>query len=171
MWKNEYNRICNKHAPFRKIRIKKRSNPWFSQSILKAIYKRDLLHKHAVKSQCPLLMKEYQIARNNVTKTINRAKRDYYYQQITTIKKSGKLWEKLRTLLPSKKDVSKIPNCQPMILIHILALLGQISLKLITSHKILKHALILILVKQIKFFKTLILFKYLQWQEVESYPI
>ena len=61
IWENEYNRICNKHAPFRKIRIKKRSNLWFSQSILKAVYKRDLLHKHAVKSQCPLLMKEYQI--------------------------------------------------------------------------------------------------------------
>ena len=55
-------------------------------------------------------MKEYQIARNNVTKAINRAKQDYYYQQITSIKKSGKLWEKLRTLLPSKKDVSKIPT-------------------------------------------------------------
>ena len=105
-------------------------------------------------------MKEYQIARNNVTKTINRAKRDYYYQQITTINKSGKLWEKLRTLLPSKKDVSKIPaKLSANDFNTYFCTIGSNITETNNISQDIKTCLILILVKQINFFKTLILFK------------
>ena len=71
-WIQEYQRIINLHAPCRKIRLRKRNNPWISRFIQTAIYQRDSLHKEAIKSKCPVVMQEYRKSRNHVTHTIKK---------------------------------------------------------------------------------------------------
>ena len=48
-------------------------------------------------------MNKYRKARNNVTYTINKAKKDFYYKAIKSSRNSKNLWYHLKTLLPSKK--------------------------------------------------------------------
>ena len=48
------------------------------------IYKRDFLHKKAVKSKCAETMQLYRAAPNKVTYLINKAKCEYYYKRIAS---------------------------------------------------------------------------------------
>ena len=50
-WKNEFLRICNKHAPVRFCKIKQVNNPWITADILKLINHRDFLLKKALTSK------------------------------------------------------------------------------------------------------------------------
>ena len=51
MWKNEFNRICNKHAPVKSSRVKQTENPWITDNILKLINHREYLLKKALTSK------------------------------------------------------------------------------------------------------------------------
>ena len=44
-WIREFKRICDKHAPCKMLRVKQRTNSWFSKHILDIIYQRDSLHR------------------------------------------------------------------------------------------------------------------------------
>ena len=46
-WKVKFNEICNKHAPIKLARLKKRSNPWIIPDVVKLMYKRDHVHAKA----------------------------------------------------------------------------------------------------------------------------
>ena len=76
-WKNEFLRICNKHAPVRFCKIKQVNNPWITTDILKLINHRDLLKK-ALTSKLEAYFRQYQNARNYVNIAIRKVKKSFY---------------------------------------------------------------------------------------------
>ena len=53
-WKLAYTEICDKHAPRKSLRLKKRSNPWITHDIIKLLYKCDNVHANAIQKSDPL---------------------------------------------------------------------------------------------------------------------
>ena len=66
----EFNYICNLHAPLLEHRIKVRGNPtpWMSKEIMTLIHKRDKLHKRAVMTKDLNDFELYKQARNEIRK-------------------------------------------------------------------------------------------------------
>ena len=103
IFKCEYLRICQAHAPIRKFRVKSLNNPWFTSEIQQLIYHRNFLHKKAAKFNNLLLWAEYICCRNNVTSLIRQSKRIYFTSLIDSSKNSStSIWSALRHFLPSK---------------------------------------------------------------------
>ena len=106
-WKNTFVQLSDKHAPFKITRMKQRQNKWITPDILQEIYKRDHLHKKAVKSSVSnrenTFWLEYRKQRNHVTKIINKAKLDYYTDITDAYKtKPRKFWKEIKAVIPSK---------------------------------------------------------------------
>ena len=57
------------------IRVRNRHNPWMSPEILSLMYKRDHIHKKAVKTGDMTLWEEFKHMRNKVVHDINNAKK------------------------------------------------------------------------------------------------
>ena len=77
-WKFKFNEICNKHAPIKEARLKKRSNPWITPDVVKLMYKRDHVHAKAVRTKSDTLFDHYRSLRNQITKVIKENKQKYY---------------------------------------------------------------------------------------------
>ena len=104
IFKEEFLRICERHAPFGYQRLKQRDNPWFDKDLQSLIYKRDYFHKKAVKFKNQEYWEKYRVLRNMVTSQIKKAKRQYYTANIKANKgKSKEMWSTLNHVLPSKK--------------------------------------------------------------------
>ena len=104
-FKNEYLRICDKHAPIKTSRLKNRCNFWMNRDILLLMYERDYIHDKATRLHDPELQKEYRRLRNKVTYLTKKAEQEYY----VNLEKESKtdpnaLWRALRKLAPSKRD-------------------------------------------------------------------
>ena len=109
-WKNEFLRICNKHAPVRFCKIKQVNNPWITVDILKLINHRDFLLKKALTSKLEADFRQYQNARNRVNIAIRKVKKSFYSEKIIAASSKNELWKTLRNVLPSKRDQSCNPN-------------------------------------------------------------
>ena len=109
-WKNEFLRICNKHAPVRFCKIKSVNNPWITADILKLINHRDFLLKKALTSKLEADFRQYQNARNRVNIAIRKVKKSFYSEKIIAASSQNELWKTLRNVLPSKRDQSCNPN-------------------------------------------------------------
>ena len=77
-WKLAYTEICDKHAPRKSLRLKKRSNPWITHDIIKLMYQRDNVHANAIQKSDPLLWQQYRELRNKVTCVIKVRKNAYF---------------------------------------------------------------------------------------------
>ena len=77
-WKLKFNEICNKNAPIKVARLKKRSNPWITPDVVKLMYKRDHVHAKAVRTKSDILFDQYRSLRNQVTKVIKENKQKYH---------------------------------------------------------------------------------------------
>ena len=88
--------------PTHTVKVKNRSNPWVTRDILLLMYKRDDLHKEALKSKDPIIYTEYRKLRNKVVKEVRKAKKVYYTDQISQSKGTKQMWKTLRGLLKSK---------------------------------------------------------------------
>ena len=50
-WKLAYTEICDKHAPMKSLRLrKKRSNLWITHDIIKFMYQHDNVHAKAIQN-------------------------------------------------------------------------------------------------------------------------
>ena len=74
-----------------------------------AIYRRDFLHRQAIRRKDPILVRKYKESKYHVKKLIVKTKRNYYYQQISSSNNPKKLWNTLKTVLPSKQCNNHIP--------------------------------------------------------------
>ena len=63
-WKLAYTDICDKHAPVKKFKTKKRSNPWMTHDIIKLMYERGHVHANATQSNDSKLWQGYRYLRN-----------------------------------------------------------------------------------------------------------
>lgn len=77
-WKNEFLRICDKHAPISERRFKNRYKPWVNQDIVKLMYKRDHLHEIAIKNEDSDTLNQYKSVRNEINSKIKKLKKEYY---------------------------------------------------------------------------------------------
>ena len=96
-WKLAYTDICDRHAPMKSLRLKKRSNPWMTHDIIKLMYERDHVHNKATQSNdSKKLWQDYRNLQNKVTSIIKEQK-SVYFNDIYTIcrndpEKCGRTW-------------------------------------------------------------------------------
>ena len=110
IWKNEFLKICNFHAPLKLCRVKRTSGPWVTDKILELIYHRNFLHK---KANCSKNKNDYIIykkVRNCVISEVKKANKSFYTKAIKTSKSSHDIWKALKTVLPNKIPDNIDPN-------------------------------------------------------------
>ena len=109
-WKDTSNVLCDKHAPMKTARLKKRSNPWITRDIIEMMYTRDHLHYRATKYNDPEVMSQYRTLRNNITTTIRDMKLQYFTELHENGRKNPKLfWSEMKKLVP-KINCKSIPK-------------------------------------------------------------
>jgi exonuclease III len=113
VWKSKFLELSDKYVPFTIRRLKNRSNPWITPDIVKLIYQREYLHKKALKATTDeeknTYWSDYKKARNLVTKTIRKAKLEFYSQATKQYhNNSRKLWSYIRQAIP--KQTNKTVN-------------------------------------------------------------
>ena len=110
-WKLMFNEICNKNAPIKIARFKKRSNPWITPDVVKLLYKRDHVHAKAVRTKSDILFDQYRSLRNQVTKVIKENKHKYY-NEINSLCATDpkKMWSEIKKLVSSKARSNPM-NC------------------------------------------------------------
>ena len=77
--------IINKHAPFRKYKIKGRDNPWFSEQLSDLIHERDLAWATVKKSKNSSDWQHCRHLRNKYVSQIRKAKSDFYVNEICVV--------------------------------------------------------------------------------------
>ena len=106
---HNFTAICNKNAPIKVARLKKRSNPWVTPDVVKLMYERDHVHAKAMKTKDDSLNNHYRSLRNHVTKVIQENKLKYY-KEINSLCVSDpkKMWSELKRLVSSKRTPNVI---------------------------------------------------------------
>ena len=103
MWLGEFMKICDKHAPIHKHRIKNQTKPWVTPEIRQIIHSRNLWHKRAITYKNQTFFAKYRTLRNKV----NLAKKFVVNEIQENEGKPDKAWKALKHLLPSKnKNIS-----------------------------------------------------------------
>ena len=91
--------IVDKLAPLKKVRLKQRSEPWFSSEILELIKERDEIYKLCAKSSTPDLENKRRELRNQVQTEIKAAKKEYFQNVIEENMGDGrKMWKCLKDM-------------------------------------------------------------------------
>ncbi len=103
--------IINRHAPFKKFRVKGRDNPWFSEDLSVLIRERDVVWAKARQSDLSSDWICFRQLRNKCTVAIKKAKADYFIAN-TTINSNNpkKFWQNIK-LLTGSKNTSSFPSC------------------------------------------------------------
>lgn len=94
-FKQEFIRICEKYAPTKQRRLKKRYNPWISPEIVQSMYARDHEHKLARRTGDDNHWNTYRRLRNSVTTMIKSAKRRYFENEFcqSTNQNPKRMWK------------------------------------------------------------------------------
>ena len=66
-WQTLFNCVCDKHVPWKEVKIRSRSDPWITNEIRFKINNRYRIFKAALETKCPELWSKYKIARHEVT--------------------------------------------------------------------------------------------------------
>ena len=80
-WKSKFLNLCDKHAPIRKMRVRKKHLPWVDGEVLEKIYERDFVHKKAVSNKSED-WSQYKIIRHEVTNLIKLKKKEYFFTSL-----------------------------------------------------------------------------------------
>ena len=100
-WQTLFNSVCDKHVPWKEVKIRSRSDPWITNEIRFKINNRYRIFKAALETKCPKLWSKYEIARNEVTSALRRAKASYFIKMFEEVKKTSAYW----------KLINKATNC------------------------------------------------------------
>lgn len=95
-WDYFYNFLkdaIDKHAPYRKFRVKGRTNPWFSSELSALKRERDAAWTMARKSSSQADWLRFRQLRNRFTSEVKKAKSNYYLSETTkNLKDPKKFW-------------------------------------------------------------------------------
>lgn len=95
----------NKHAPLKKVRIKDRSNPWFSRELSDVIHARNKQWSLARKYKSATDWQLFRSLRNKCTSLIKKAKVEYYLSLTSdTLSNPSKFWKTVKAL-QNKRNV------------------------------------------------------------------
>ena len=78
LWKSFYLQVLNRHAPFRRMRIRGNSLSWITPNIKNLMRARDFHKKKAAKFNSQLHWAEYKYIRNKVNSELYKAKKSYF---------------------------------------------------------------------------------------------
>ena len=78
IWKREFLKVSDKHAPIRHRKVRSEYKPWLTQDIKKLSYHRDYLKQKAVKLGSSVYNEAYKKCRNYVNRLIKTTKSNYY---------------------------------------------------------------------------------------------
>jgi len=103
--------VLDSIAPAKTIRVKQRSEPWFASEILNLIKLRDKALCDFNKTKTPSNFVLYKRLRNEVKAMVDKAKVDYYKDNLHKNKNNPKkLWQTIKQLGSSKNTKSKSSN-------------------------------------------------------------
>ena len=91
-WKHIFGEICNKHAPFREIKVRRQSLPWVSPKIRHLMNLRYKTLLRAKMSNNQELWTEYRSLRNRVTHEVRVAKSRFYVDLFDEVKDCNSYW-------------------------------------------------------------------------------
>lgn len=109
-WKTVFLEICDKHAPFKRARVKNRSNPWITKEVVALMYRRDKAHELYVRNKNTQDKIAYKYLRNEVTSLIRKNKYDYFDNVDKTCRGNPvKFWREIKSVMP-KLNYKSIPR-------------------------------------------------------------
>ena len=91
------NMLVNKHAPFKRIRVRPTRKPWITKELLDMIYQRNKLFKKSINTSLPNQWNTYKEYRNHVKLHIRIAKETYYHNLIHDSQPNDR-WKVIRQL-------------------------------------------------------------------------
>ena len=109
-WNELYTNTLNKHAPVRKIKIRSKPKPWFTQELQTLINNRDNTRKKAIATKSEIVWKQYQVEKKSVIKAVKDAKDSFFQKTLTECKNNPKqMWNCIKRLAPTKKQSNPLP--------------------------------------------------------------
>lgn len=82
LWKTMFLSVVDKHAPFKRKRVKNKKSPWLTADLKALLIKRDRLKRIAVKSGDPVDWQNFKKDKNFCNNEIRRTKTLFYHKQI-----------------------------------------------------------------------------------------
>lgn len=102
--------IIDKHAPYKRYRVKGRDNPWFTDELAKLIHERNYYWAKARKSNLDAHWTTFRRLRNKCTALVKKAKSSYYLALTAeNLNNPRKFWQTIKSLSP--KNSSSFPTC------------------------------------------------------------
>ena len=106
--------ICNSHAPLKDLKVTQDKPKWLTNDIFELMNVRDNAFKKAKTSKDPRDLEIAKNTRNQLNRSILKAKRDYMTDIIFRYKNDHKkIWKKLKEHLPSsgnEQNITKMKN-------------------------------------------------------------
>ena len=102
-WSKIFEEICDDHAPYREIKMRRVSLPWISPQIRHKMNLRYKSYKKAKRSDDAVLWSEYRKIRNEITSEVRRAIVNYYRGLFDEVKSTRSYWKLLKKAMNVKK--------------------------------------------------------------------
>lgn len=107
---SSFNTIANKHAPLKRIHIKNRVTPWFSQELSSLFNDRNVAWSRARRTGDPQLWSSFRQIRNKCTSAVRKAKSNYYLELVSSsYSNPAKFWKAVN--LNKNKTSNVLPQC------------------------------------------------------------
>lgn len=102
-FRDTFMQIVNRHAPFKKYRVKGHENPWFSSDLADRIHERNLAWAKARTTGSMADWTVFRRLRNKCSTLIKNAKSEYYLSLTTdNLNNPQKFWEVIKSLTVNK---------------------------------------------------------------------
>ena len=108
-WNTKFIAVFDKHAPFKRKRIRHKDSPWMTNEIVCKMRERDQMKKRAKGSGSEKDWMTYKRLKNDVTAIIRQTKKTYVTESIVNNEgDSNAMWKSLRRILPKKANENSI---------------------------------------------------------------
>jgi hypothetical protein len=94
-----FNNICERHAPYRQVKVRQNSLPWITPQIRHLMNHRYKTFLRAKRSQNPELFAECRALRNRVTREVRLSKTKYYIDMFNEVKSCKSYWRLLKNAM------------------------------------------------------------------------
>ena len=105
-----FSEICDKHVPFKKIKIRSKSDPWITNEIKRKMNYRYKLFKFAINAKDETAWASYKKFRNEITADVRRAKARFFWDKIDSAKSTAAYWK----LLSEATNPKRRPQIGPV---------------------------------------------------------
>ena len=109
VWKEHFAKICDKHAPIKRRKIRNISNPWITEQLLHEKRHKNYLKQKACKTSNLNDWENYKYARNNYSKLIKNTIKRHFSNDIQNNKGNlKKTWKSINQCLNRNHKSKKI---------------------------------------------------------------